>query len=150
MGWLPRLTIGLLALTASCASDPMLPTPYQAYTLAEGSIPGGYIDRPLGPGEYIITFRADPATLWEDTLSYAHRRAAELCPGGYETVSQQDVSADEQGASRSVGTRIGNTVIVKHRPGAVTHLPRAQLQVRCSESAQHRAGSIRWDHHGDL
>src|SRR5487761_2609707 len=131
MGWIRRLTIGLLPLSAACASDPILPTPYQAYTRAEGSIPGGYIDRPLGPGDYIITFRGDQATLWEDTLSYAHRRAAELCPRGYDTFSQQDISADEEGASRTVGTRIGNTVVVKHRPGVVTHLPRAQIQVRC-------------------
>ena len=126
-----KLTTSLFALSAACASDPMLPTPYQAFTQAEGAIPGGYFDRPLGPREYIITFRGDQYTLWEDALSYSYRRAQELCPAGYETLSQQDVSLDVQGGSRSVGTTIGYVTVVQHRPGRVTRLPRAQLQIRC-------------------
>jgi hypothetical protein len=131
MDLIPKLTIGFLALTAACASAPILPTPYQAFTQAEGAIPGGYIDRPLGPGEYVITFRGDQATLWEDALSYAHRRAAELCPGGYVALSQRDISVDVQGGGSSVGTSLGYVVIVDHRPGRVTRFPRTQIQVRC-------------------
>jgi hypothetical protein len=131
MGRLMKLATSLFALSAACASNPTLPTPYQAFTQAEGAIPGGYIDRPLGPGEHIVTFRGDQYTLFEDALSYSHRRAQELCPAGYDTLSQQDVSLNEQAGSRAVGTTFGYVTIVRLRPGRVTHFPRAQLQVRC-------------------
>lgn len=131
MGRFMTLTTSLLVLSAACASEPRLPTPYQAFTQAKDAIPGGYIDRPLSPGEYIVTFRGDQYTLWEDTLAYAHRRARELCPGGYDTLSQQDVSANQQREGRAVGYVIGSIAVVQQSPGRVTHLPRAQLQVRC-------------------
>jgi hypothetical protein len=120
------------ALLPACGSHPpILPTPYQAFTNAEGAIPGGYIDRSLGPGTYVITFRGDQATLWEDTLAYAHRRARELCPAGYDALAEQDVSAEIQGDGRTVAVRLGYTTIVKHSPGAITQLPRARLEIRC-------------------
>ena len=131
MRLLGKISAPVAAALVACASDPILPTPYQAFTTAAGATPGGYIDRPLAPGEYVITFRGDQATLWEDALSYAHRRAGELCPSGYDTLSEQDVSAEEQGEGRTVATRIGSTTIARHKPGQVTHLPRARLHVRC-------------------
>jgi hypothetical protein len=119
---------------AACASAPILPTPYQAFTNAEGAIPGGYIDRPLGPGEYIITFRGDQATLWEDALSYAHQRARDLCPAGYDTLAQQDVSVESHGAGRTTAVQLGYAIVVRNHAGAVTRFPRAQLQIRCKDS----------------
>jgi hypothetical protein len=127
--------VGLFALlfAAGCA-EARYPTPYQPFTEAEGVVPGGYIDRPLGPGEYVVTFHGDQYTLWEDALSYAHRRAGELCPSGYETLAEQDVSAEAQSGDRFVAVWVGYTTIVKHRPGQITQLPRARIQVRCKSA----------------
>jgi hypothetical protein len=121
----------LAVLFAAGCAEARYPTPYQPFTQADGAVPGGYIDRPLGPGEYVVTFRGDQYTLWEDALSYAHRRAGELCPVGYDTLAEPDVSADEEGAGRPVAVWIGYTTVLKHRPGRVAQLPRARIQIRC-------------------
>src|SRR4029077_15534831 len=90
----------LVLLVAACDEPPKSPTPYQPFTNQEGAIPGGYIDRDLGHGEHVITFRGNIYTLWEDVLAYARHRADEVCPGGYVPLSEEDVSAETQEADR--------------------------------------------------
>jgi len=118
-------------LFATGCEEARYPTPYQPFTQADGAVPGGYVDRPLGPGEYVVTFRGDQYTLWEDALSFAHRRAGELCHSGYDTLTEPDVSADEQSDGRRAAVWIGYTTVVRHRPGRIVQLPRARIQVRC-------------------
>jgi hypothetical protein len=119
-----------LLFSAGC-QEARYPTPYQPFTQADGAVPGGYIDRPLGPGEYAVTFRGDEYTVWEDALSFAHRRAGELCPSGYETLGEPDVSPDQESGGRAAAIWIGYTTAVKHRLGRVAQVPRARIQVRC-------------------
>ena len=121
----------VLPFLGACKGEARYPTPYQAFTTEEGAVPGGYIDRPLGPGEYVVTFRGDQYTLSEDVMSYAHRRARELCPGGYDTLAQGDVSKEVYGGGSGIGVNVGYAVVVNHRRGWVVRFPRYELQIRC-------------------
>lgn len=118
-------------LSACWASVPEGPTPYQRFTQDEGRIPGGFFDRYLGDGVYIVTFRGNPSTLYEDTVVFAHRRARELCSGPFDTVSEENVSAAEQADDRATAVRVGYTTVVRHRHGRTTVYPRVSLRVHC-------------------
>lgn len=68
----------VLALTA-CA------TPYQRMGLS-----GGYDDKRLGNGDYVVTVKVNGFTDRATALEYLHRRAGELCPDGYKLVDRTD------------------------------------------------------------
>jgi hypothetical protein len=121
-------------LAVGCGSAPpapLPPTPYQPFT-NQGPINGGYIDRDLGNGMYVVTFRGNVSTLYEDVLSMAYDRAREVCPGGYETVSVQDVSAEVDNGTATANGIPGHYTI--EEPTRYT-MPRARVVVRCHTSA---------------
>ncbi len=68
--------IMLAALAAtSCA------TPYQA-----NGFRGGYEDTNLGAGRWLITVHVNAYTSRATAVQYTYRRAAELCPYGFDPV----------------------------------------------------------------
>jgi hypothetical protein len=74
-----RVFCGLLIL-ALCGC----PTPYRRATTWN---PQGYSDAPLGAGRHLVQFRGNRLTSEISAAASIHRRAAELCPLGYEVES---------------------------------------------------------------
>lgn len=64
---------------------------------------GGYSDTQLGPGRYSVDVQVNSYTSQGTALEYAHRRAGELCPAGYDVV-------DESKAQSDFYIRTGNTL----------------------------------------
>jgi len=95
-----------LLLAASCA------TPYQ-----RSGFSGGYTDNQIGPNTWSITVNVNSYTSKGTALEYAHRRAGELCPEGYEMIDGTSGQSDFY-------VRTGNTV---------QNLPKAEvgLIVQC-------------------
>jgi hypothetical protein len=90
---------GLLALMSILAcqhSDPQVPTPYQPLDAH-----GGYTDVPLPDGRWLVSFRANGWTLPEDVRAMARRRAGEICPKGYDALSEENVSPAETADDQS-------------------------------------------------
>lgn len=82
-----RKCIGMVLLgsvLAGCAT--MQPTPYQQADpgLLEGR--QGYLDERTAPGRYIVEYAdiGGPGFSVDRNREYWHRRAAELCPAGFE------------------------------------------------------------------
>lgn len=59
-------------------------TPYQ-----QRGFSGGYEDTMLSPGVYLIEVNVNGYTSGATAFAYAHRRASELCPSGYDEISGQ-------------------------------------------------------------
>jgi hypothetical protein len=60
-------------LLVSCA------TSYQSYGMT-----GGYKDKKLGPNKFEVYFQGNGVTSIEKVTEYWHKRAFELCEGGYD------------------------------------------------------------------
>lgn len=54
------------------------------------SFEGGYADREIEPGVHYIDYRGSPAMAANTVVEYWRRRAGELCPAGYDIVSERD------------------------------------------------------------
>ncbi len=54
---------------------------------------GGYEDQALGDGRYLIRVSVNGYTSSGTAVAYFHRRASELCPGGYD-VESGDVTSN--------------------------------------------------------
>lgn len=118
--------IALLSIVACEQPDPLVPTPYQPLDAH-----GGYTAVPLSDGRWLITFRGNGLTLPENVLAMAHRRAGEICPKGYETLSEQDVSVTETADDESRCVLIyGSAYCRVHRGESITR-PRWQITVTC-------------------
>lgn len=72
-----------------------------------------YTDRTIGPGRWLVTVKVNGYTSSADAEDFAYRRAAELCPGGY------DILSNNQGADISTYN------------GQVISKPTASLAVAC-------------------
>lgn len=96
----------LVTVAAACA------TPYQRQGFS-----GGYTDNQIGPNTWSVTVNVNSYTSRGTALEYAHRRAGELCPEGYDIVDGTSGQSDFY-------VRTGNTV---------QNLPKAEvgLIVRC-------------------
>lgn len=62
----------MVVTLASCA------TPYQKMGLT-----GGFSEKEVDSGQYELYYLGNGATSWEQVEVYWHRRASELCAGGY-------------------------------------------------------------------
>jgi hypothetical protein len=69
--------IGALALCAASA------TPYQ-----QSGIRGGYETRQLGGNRWLIHVEVNSFTSQSTATEYAYRRAAEICPNGFDPVDR--------------------------------------------------------------
>lgn len=84
-------------------------TPYRP----AGSIGGnGYRDSEIGPGIHMIEVRVTPRTGYAVAHQYAHRRARELCPNGYDLADSSTTTSTAVYAS-------SGTVMVANRPVAL-------------------------------
>lgn len=106
-----RTTLAV-AVLAGCA------TPYQPRGLS-----GGYSEQSLGHGRWAIEFGGNSYTSQSTVTAYSHRRASELCPGGYDVV---DANRDTSFHSASFDG--GKTTNVYAKPGAA-------LVVQCKGAA---------------
>lgn len=68
----------MLLTLASCA------TPYQ-----QMGYRGGYSDRRIAENTYVIRARVNGFTGEDTAVEYAHRRAGELCPAGYDVIDSK-------------------------------------------------------------
>jgi hypothetical protein len=67
-------------------------TPYQSAGLR-----GGYSERPIGPGRWIITAKGNGFTSRSTMTEHTYRRAAELCPQGFHPLdSDRDTDDDNK------------------------------------------------------
>lgn len=73
----------LVALALGCR------TPYQSEGLR-----GGYRDTHLGGTRWLITVEVNSLTSRTRAVEYAYRRAAELCPGGFDPLSGDSTRSD--------------------------------------------------------
>src|SRR5690606_4541529 len=94
-----RLVIAAALALVGCS------TPYQ-----QMGFRGGYRDRPMGGGRYLVEVRVNGYTSSGTALEYLHRRATELCGGANYVV--EDGTAD---ASYGV-VRTGNSAHVYSKP----------------------------------
>jgi hypothetical protein len=79
-----RLAFGLVGLgLVACA------TPYQSRGFR-----GGYDEKQLGPDRYMITVKVNSYTSRSTAVEYSYRRAAELCPGGFDPIDADRESLD--------------------------------------------------------
>ena len=83
-------------------------TPYQR----EDAL-GGYTDKRLPNGDYLIAVRVNGYTSRGAAFEYLHRRAGELCPAGYDVI---DRTGGDNGADNGWET---------------THKPEEDAVVRC-------------------
>jgi len=118
--------IAVLSCLACAAPEPQLPTPYQPLDLH-----GGYTNEPIGDGKWIVTFRGNPLTLPEHVQAMAYRRAGELCPNGYDTLSERDMSVTETEDDRTRCAVIYGSVYCRHHQGQSMTRPRWQLTIAC-------------------
>ncbi|MBX3161184.1 MAG: hypothetical protein KF773_34805 [Deltaproteobacteria bacterium] len=98
---------------AACA------TPYQPMGLT-----GGFEERRLSNGDYVVTVQVNGFTDRSTALEYLHRRAGELCPDGFELVD------------RSSGDNGG--VLVTRSFVDTTHKPEENAIVRCQNPKRER------------
>lgn len=91
-------------------------TGYQAYTWS-----GGYKDKSLGDGKYYVEYLGNGSTSTELVLQRWEQRSSELCPNGYEIISN---SAGEN--SGTTAGMVGTTVI----PISFSH-PYIQGEIQC-------------------
>lgn len=82
-----------LVLLAACG------TPYQSM----GWFRGGYEDKTLAPRQFLVRVEVNGYTSASTALEYAHRRARELCPAGYDV---QDSKTGEHGAGKPDATLV--------------------------------------------
>lgn len=76
-GGVVRIGIVIAALVAALASA----TPYQ-----EKGFRGGFETTDLGGGRYMISVEVNGYTNRNTAIEYTYRRAAEVCPAGYDVV----------------------------------------------------------------
>ncbi|MBX3159539.1 MAG: hypothetical protein KF773_26445 [Deltaproteobacteria bacterium] len=100
-------TIG--AAGAACA------TPYQPMGFT-----GGYADRRMPNGDYLVTVKVNGFTDRATAMEYLHRRAGEICPQGYDLID------------RSSGDNGGITVTRSYI--SETKKPEENAVVRCKDS----------------
>lgn len=110
----------LYGLLIACAAVGGCATPYQRM----GTL-GGYDDKQLPNGDYIVTVKVNGYTDRATALEYMHRRAGELCPGGYDLIDRTD--GDNGG------------VVVSRGHVSQTRKPEVDGVVRCKDSAQDAA-----------
>ena len=109
-----RTIIFLVAifLSSSCA------TPYQALGFR-----GGYEDFEAQPGVHFVTFSGNAYTGRTAIIRYWHMRAKEICPNGYEMISQ------DSSTRASSAVRMGNSVILLRKS-------RAEGYIRCNNTTR--------------
>ena len=76
-----RRAVGVLVVLVACA------TPYQP----KGAM-GGYADSKIADDTYHVTFAGNGYTGLDDAQHYVMRRAGELCPQGFDLISEGAVS----------------------------------------------------------
>lgn len=100
-----RTTLMVVAL-AGCA------TPYQPKGFS-----GGYSEQNLGNGRWAVAFDGNSYTSEGTVMTYSHRRASELCPGGYDLVD-----ANRETGYLTMGSNTyakpGSTIVVQCRGAA--------------------------------
>ncbi len=100
MGGRAALVLAVTVLTLSACA-----TPYQP----RGFLGDGYTDYEALPGVVYVHFEGNGFTSRPAVVRYWHRRASELCPGGYDMLSIADVG-------RTVVSSSGHQVISARRP----------------------------------
>jgi hypothetical protein len=86
----------LCACLSACA------TGYQKYSLT-----GGYKDKDLGDGKYLVEYYGNGTTSEETVEEYWSQRASELCPSGFETL-------DTENGANDGGFLVGGAVSIAH------------------------------------
>jgi hypothetical protein len=113
VGWKPWLTteageetmsnraaliLALAVLVLAVLSLVACVTPYQPKNWN-----GGYTDFEVQPGVIYLSFEGNGFTSREVVVRYWHRRASEICPGGYDMLSIADIGQTHVGSS---GTQV--------------------------------------------
>ncbi|MEK6774101.1 MAG: hypothetical protein AABY64_09175 [Bdellovibrionota bacterium] len=118
---------------ASCA------TPYQS---SEGSLLGGFYETPLSETKYVVGFEGNGFTSRQKALSYAIKRAREVCS---ENGFQKANILDRNDTSTTVQTNAGNTncaatsygyttnVNCQNSPATNVTKPGAEVTVECAK-----------------
>lgn len=130
VGAVPRtICVGAACLAWACnpPPDPQVPTPYQPLDAH-----GGYTDESIGDSRYVVAFRGNELTLPEQATAMAYRRAWALCPGGYDILSERDMSVTENAPdTTSCIVRYGLSHDCHTIPGETTVRPCWQMMIRC-------------------
>ncbi len=97
MGGRAALVLALAVLSLSACV-----TPYQPKSF----FIGGYTDFEVQPGVIYLLFEANGFTSRPTVVRYWHRRASELCPGGYDMLSVADVgqTPNREATARAIPT----------------------------------------------
>lgn len=123
------IVLGLFALSPLLACEEparQVPTPYQPLKAN-----GGYTERAIGDGLWLVTFRGNGLTQIEDVQAMAHQRANELCsPNGYETLVERDMSVTETGDDHSRCVVVDGVVYCRHSPSETITRPRWQIEAQ--------------------
>lgn len=106
--------LGLVMVAAGCM------TPYQRRGFA-----GGYDEQQLPTGEWLVSVSGNGFTSMPTIYSYMHRRAAEICPGGYDLLD----GTGESRTSTLVGYQNGSLW------GSSTTKPELVARIRCHGEA---------------
>jgi len=109
-----------MLLVVMCAAG--CATPYQRMSLM-----GGYDDEQVGLNEYVIRFQGNGYTSMGLSYQYAMRRAAELCPGGYDVLDGMGSSSQSTFVYANRRTFAAHSV---SKPEVMTHVRCRPYDVR--------------------
>jgi hypothetical protein len=102
-----RAMVAVIASATACA------TPYQ-----EMGMRGGVEAHPIGDGSFAVHARVNGFTSHGTALEYAHRRASEACPGGYDVMDRATSAKTSYWVSENSVSRVDKpevTLIVRCR-----------------------------------
>lgn len=133
LGDVGRVVFVVGAVVASLASasstpDPQLPTPYQPYGWN-----GGYWTNDLGNGLIEISVKGNAYTEPGTVLSFAYRRANEMCPSGHVVVdgtNGRSTSTVTESSARA-GNVYGTTIARGTSETTTYSKPSVTLIIRC-------------------
>ena len=141
-----RLVVAGLASFALMACA----TPYQPYSTWSD---GGFTDKEVLPGVFLVRFVGNQATAPDRTADFALLRAAEIClqrdkkfmrVGGLETERVQSGYTEGLASAIVIPTGDSNappTVVVSSTPPTLLYVPQSGLVVSCADTQE--AGT--WD-----
>jgi hypothetical protein len=147
------ITIGLMVVTSGCASQQQVDpdqnpfegksTPYQPKSQIAGYKWGGYSSFPTGTGAYYVLFQGNQWTSIPTVVEFWHRRAAEVCPHGYDMERDNVVVEDEVvGGGTYGGQCVGGLCSpVYTEPKTTLTYVRMEGYARCREAtaSEHRS-----------
>lgn len=111
-----RLVAMVVLVLGACAT-----TPYQRK--GAGAQSGGYNETETSSGTYLVTFAGNGHTDLDDQ-QFVMRRAAELCPDGFEVLDRDSAVTP----TRTVVV-VGDGVVTAHKNAR----PSASAMIRCEE-----------------